>query len=116
MERKTMLIVGIVMVLGAVMAAVAVAQNTASENANPGDHQCTPEMMENMTIGNASGMAKNCAPEMMSSGDCENMADTATAGCGQMTADVTGNHMAGSNHCSSMDSGTASMMGTKAMA
>lgn len=113
MKRKTLFIIGAVMVLGAVLAAVAVAQNTDSQKAVIG-HECAPEMMENMTSNNASKMAKNCAPEMMESGNCD-MTDAAMTECSPMMADadnVTVNHMADPNHCSNMDSGMGSMMGT----
>ncbi len=114
MKRKTLFIIGAVMVLGIVLAAVAVAQNTDSPKA-VSNHECTPEMMENMTSNNASKMAKNCAPGMMKSGNCD-MADAAMAGCSPMMADadnVTVNHMADPNHCSNMGSGMGSMMGSK---
>lgn len=113
MNRKTLFIIGAILLFGAVLAAVAVAQNTDSQRAFTG-HECTPEMMENMASNNASEMVKNCAPEMMESGNCE-MADAAMAGCGSMRADaenVTENHMADPDHCSNMDTGMGSMMGT----
>lgn len=113
MKRKTLFIIGAILLFGAVLAAVAVAQNTDSQNA-AANHEYTPEMMENMASNNASEMVKNCAPEMMESGNCE-MADAAMAGCGSMTADadsVTVNQMADPDHCSNMDPGMGSMMGT----
>ncbi len=119
MERKTLYIIGGVLLFGAVLAAVAVAQNTDSQNAAT-NHECTPEMMENMKSNNASEMAKNCTPEMMDSGNCD-VAGAAMAGCSSMTADadsvtdaesVTGNHTADPSHCSNTGSGMGSMMGT----
>lgn len=108
MKRKTLFIIGIALVLGAVLAAVAMAQNTA--NKPTGNHECTPEMMENMAPKNASGyMTKNCAPEIMASEDCENMTDTAMAGCSSMAVNLTVNQTE-SNHCSNMDSSMSSMM------
>ncbi|MDD5472647.1 MAG: hypothetical protein PHU34_00705 [Candidatus Methanoperedens sp.] len=114
MERKTLFIIGAVLLFGAVLAAVALAQNTDSQNAAD-NHECTPEMMKNMSSNNASEMAKNCTPEMIKSGNCKNMPDGAMAGCGSMMANtnnVTGNHMADPSHCSNMNSSMDSMMGT----
>lgn len=119
MERKTLFIIGAVLLFGVVIAAVAVAQNTDSQNAAT-NHECTPEMMENMKSNNASEMAKNCTPEMMNSGNCD-VAGTAMAGCSSMMADadnvtdadsVTENQMTDPNHCSNMNTGMGSMMGT----
>ncbi len=119
MERKTVFIIGAVLLFGVVLAAVAVAQNTDSQNA-ANNHECTPEMMKNMVSNNASEMAKNCTPEMMESGNCD-VAGAAMAGCNSMMADadnvtdadgVTESHMADPNHCSNMNSSMGSMMGT----
>ncbi len=119
MERKTLFIIGAVLLFGVVLAAVAVAQNTDSQKAID-SHECTPEMMENMTSNSASEMAKNCTPEMMESGNCD-VAGAAMAGCSSMMADadnvtdadsVTENHMADPDHCSNAGSGMGSMMGT----
>ncbi|MFZ3058148.1 MAG: hypothetical protein WA102_00290 [Candidatus Methanoperedens sp.] len=119
MKRKTLFITGAVLLFGAVLAVAAVAQNTDSQSA-AANHECTPEMMENMASNNASEMAKNCTPEMMDSGNCD-VAGAAMAGCSSMMADagnvtdaenVTENHMADPNHCSNADSGMGSMMGT----
>lgn len=113
MERKTVFIIGAVLLFGVVLAAVAVAQNTDSQNAIS-NHECTPEMMNNMSSNNASEMAKNCTPEMMDSGNCD-VAGAAMAGCSSMMADtdsVTENHTADPNHCSNMNSSMGSMMGT----
>lgn len=119
MERKTLFIIGAVLIFGAVLAAVAVAQNTDNQKAID-SHECTPEMMENMKSNNASEMAKNCTPEMMDSGNCD-VTGAAMSGCSSMMADagnvtdadsVTENHMADPNHCSNMNSSMGSMMGT----
>jgi hypothetical protein len=111
MKRKTLFIIGAVLLFGAVIAVVAVAQNTDSQKAID-SHECTPEMMNNMTSNNASEMAKNCTPEMMDSGNCDT-AGAAMAGCSSMMTDtVTGNHMADPDHCSNAGSGMGSMMGT----
>lgn len=120
MKRKTLFIIGAILLFGAVLAAVAVAQNTDSQKAID-NHECTPEMMENMVSNNASEMTKNCVPEMMESGNCENT-DTAMAGCSSMMADadsvtdadsVNENHMPDPNHCSNMNSSMGSMIGTE---
>ena len=114
MERKKLFIIGAVLLFGAVIAAVAVAQNTDSQKAID-SHECTPEMMNNMTSNNASEMANNCTPEMMDSGNCD-VDSAAMAGCSSMmtdTGNVAKNHMADPDHCGDADSGTGSMMGTK---
>lgn len=103
MKRKTLFVIGIVLVSGVVLAAVAVAQNTTEKPKS--DHECTPEMMENMV--SKKDMANTCAPEMMTSGNCE-MTDTTMAGCSSMMVDTT--NQPESNHCSNMDSGMNSMM------
>ncbi len=118
MKRKTLFITGAVLLFVAVIAAAAVSQNTDSQETID-SHECTPEMMNNMTSNNASEMVKNCTPEMMDSGNCY-LDGAAMTGCSSMTADtdsvadadsVPGNHMADPNHCSDVGSGMGSMMG-----
>lgn len=71
--------------------AVALAQNSGEKKIDPEDHQCTPEMMEDM--------AKNCPEGMMQSGACENMMNSGNS------------DSKGKSHCDGMGSGTGSMMG-----
>lgn len=120
MERKTLFIIGAALLLGAVITAAAVAQNTDSQKAID-SHECTPEMMKNMSSNNASEMAKNCTPEMMDSGNCD-VDGAAMAGCSSMMADtdsvtdaenIIENHMADPDHCSNAGSGMSSMMGNR---
>lgn len=106
MRTKIMLMIAIVVLLGAVIAAAAVTMNTDYNKSNPGDHECTPEMME------AGNMSESCPADMMDSGDCENMSGTSMEGCSSMMEDVPENHMDDPDHCGNMgDAG--SMMGTK---
>lgn len=105
MNRKTVLIIGIlatIMVLGAV---VAFAQNSSEKKKDTENHECTPEMMEDM--------AKNCPEQMMKSGECENMMDSEKDHSGMMGNEKpTGenNGTEGENHCGDMDSDMGSMM------
>ena len=68
MKKKTVIVIGILGILIIFGAAVALAQNSSSEKTKDmGDHECTPEMMEDMS--------KNCPEQMMQSGECETMMD-----------------------------------------
>jgi hypothetical protein len=110
MKKKTMVIIGILGMLLAVGAmSVAMAQNTSSEKTNdPESHQCTPEMMGNMS--------KNCPQQMMQSGTHENMMN-ATNESSMMDNKPTGNtETTGADHCGGADSDMGSMMGAGATA
>src|SRR3989337_1975209 len=49
MKKKTVIVIGILMIMLVFGAAVALAQNTGSEKSKDlENHECTPEMMENM--------------------------------------------------------------------
>ncbi len=105
MKKKSVLVIAILGILLAFGAAVALAQNASEKTKDTENHECTPEMMENMS--------QKCPDQMMQSGACENMMNGAK-GCGEMI----GNKVpAGSNankervnHCGDMDSDTNSMM------
>ncbi len=107
MKKKTFLILGILGVLLVFGAAVALAQNANSEKTkNAENHECTPEMMEDMS--------KNCPEQMMQSGECENM-----MGGGKDHGNMMGNSDSEGNdvseetdHCGNMDSDMGSMMGS----
>jgi len=89
-------------------AAVALAQNSSSENRmDKEDHDCTPEMMEDMS--------KNCPEQMMESAECENMMDGAKGHRGMMGGSTTsGNAEAeDGDHCGDMGYDMGSMMGSK---
>ncbi len=105
MKKKTVLVMGILGVLLVFGAAVALAQNASDEKTkDAGNHECTPEMMENMP--------ENCPGQMMQSGACEDMMN-GTNGCNKMmdnskTAEDTETKENG--HCANMGSGMGSMM------
>ncbi|SNQ60130.1 hypothetical protein [Candidatus Methanoperedens nitratireducens] len=116
MEKKTMLVIGILgMLLAFGAMSVAMAQNTGDEKIKDAEnHECTLEMMENMI--------ENCPERMMQSGACGNMMNATNessmqAGCSEMM----GNSMPGAdtesketNHCGNMGSDMGSMMGSSA--
>ena len=106
MKRKTVLVIGILGILLVFGAALAVAQNTSSEKTKDGEnHECTPEMMKDMS--------KNCPEQMMKSGESEKMMNGEKGHSGMMgnekpSGGNTGT--AGENHCGDMDSDVGSMM------
>ncbi len=67
MKKKTIMVIGILGILMVFGVAVALAQNSSEKTKDAKDHECTPEMMEDMS--------ENCPEEMMQSGECENMMD-----------------------------------------
>ncbi len=108
MKKKTALVIGIIGILLVFGAAVALAQNTSSEKkGDVENHECTPEMMENMS--------EKCPEQMMKSGECENMIN-GEKGCGQMMGNEKppkGNSNATiKDHCKDMGSDMGSMMGS----
>ncbi len=107
MKKKTMLIIGILGIMLILGAVVALAQNSSNENTvDKEDHECTPEMMEDML--------KNCPEQMMQSSKCENMMDGEEGHSGMMGGNTTsGNAEAGDGeHCGNMGSDMGSMMGS----
>ncbi|NJD78449.1 MAG: hypothetical protein FIB08_15375 [Candidatus Methanoperedens sp.] len=109
MKKKSVLVIGMLGILLVFGAAVALAQNASEKTKDAENHECTPEMMENMS--------ENCPDQMMQSGACENMMDGAK-GCDEMMDNkvpaVSNANTEGENHCGDMDSDMNSMM-TKPM-
>ncbi len=103
MKKKTVSVIGILGMLLVFGAAVALAQNTSSEKTKDAeDHECTPEMMENMS--------ENCSEQMMQSGDCENMMN-GEKGCSEMMGSTASKTKAEeTDHCGDKDSDMGSMM------
>lgn len=107
MKKKTMLIIGILGIILILGAAVALAQNASNENRLvKEDHECTPEMMEDMS--------KNCPEQMMQSEECKNMMDDEIGHSGMMGGSTTSNNAEAGDgeHCGDMDSDMGSMMGS----
>lgn len=90
MKKKTMLVIGILGILLTVgTMSAAMAQSTGSNKIKEAQsHECTPEMMENMS--------KNCPEQMMQS---ETYAGSS--------------EIAGADHCEDMDSDKGSMMDSR---
>ena len=111
MKKRSVLVVGLLGVLLVFGAAVALAQNASEKTKDNENHECTPEMMENMP--------ENCPDQMMQSGDCENMMNGAK-GCGEMMGNSnnvpveSNTNTEKENHCGDMGSGMDSTM-TKPM-
>lgn len=105
MKKKTVLIMGILGVLLVFGAAVALAQNASNEKMKDSEnHECTPEMMENMP--------ENCPGQMMQSGACEDMMND-TNGCGKMMGNskpAGDTETKENSHCANMGAGMGSMM------
>src|SRR4030067_1783591 len=107
MKKKTMLIIGILGIILILGAAVALAKNASSEKTKDAEnHECTPEMMEDMS--------KNCPEQMMQSSECENMMNGEERQSGMMEDSTTsGNAETGDGaHCGDTGSGMGSMMGS----
>lgn len=100
MKKKTVLVIGILGLLLVFGAAVALAQNASEKKEVAEDHECTPEMMEDMS--------KNCPEQMMQS--CENMMN-GDEGCGEMMSGRDA-ESAENDHCTGMGSDMDSMMGS----
>jgi hypothetical protein len=98
MKKKTMLVIGILGILLAVGAmSVAMAQNSNYEKTKVVEnHECTPEMVENMS--------ENCPEQMMQSESHENMMN-GTSESSTMNTEATGE-----DHCGDMNSESGSMM------
>ncbi len=106
MRTKILLIIGTVILLGAVLAAAAVAENTDNNKSDPEDHECTPDMME------TGSMSQSCPTDMMDSGDCEKMLGAGMEGCSSMMEDASEGHMSDPDHCGNMGDDAGSMMGS----
>ncbi len=107
MKNKTMIIIGILVIMLIFGAAVALAQNSSNENiVNKEDHECTPEMMEDMS--------KNCPEQMMQSPECENMMNGEEGHSEMMGGSTTSGNTeaADGEQCGNMGSDMGSMMGS----
>ncbi|NJD53066.1 MAG: hypothetical protein FIB07_09395 [Candidatus Methanoperedens sp.] len=106
-----MLVIGILGILLSVGAmSVAMAQNTSDQKTKDMEnHECTPEMMENMS--------KNCPEQMMQSETHENMMN-ATSESSMMNNGNTeeSTEIAEADYCGDGDSDMGSMMGSSAVA
>lgn len=105
MKKKTVLVIGILATIIFFGAVVALAQNSSENKKDAENHECTPEMMTDMS--------KNCPGQMMKSGEGKNMMDNEKGHSGMMgnekpSGENTGT--AGENHCGDM--GSDSMMGS----
>jgi len=108
MKKKTMLVIGILGILLAVGAmSVAMAQSTSSSKTKDiQSHECTPEMMENMS--------KNCPEQMMQSGTYEGMMNATNESSMMNNSKPVVN--TGADHCGGANSDMGSMMGSRAIA
>ena len=105
MKRKTLLIIGIILVSGAVVAASALSQTSGNEMVTGSDeHECPIEMMDNME--SDSGLEsktdypmEDCEPGIMESGNCD-MSDLTMEECSSMMETDMINE---SDHCDDMD-------------
>ncbi len=107
MKMKNMFAIGILLavLLSIDAMSIAMAQNTSNENPKDKEtHECTPEMMENMS--------KNCPEQMMASGTNENMMNQ-TNRSSMMDKKAENNETAGADHCGDSDSGMSLMMASK---
>lgn len=111
MKRKTVLAIGILVTIMVIGAVVAFAQNSSENKKDTENHECTPEMMKDMS--------KNCPEQMMKSGEGKNMIDGEKGRSGMMDNKKPigeDNGTAGENHCGNMDSGIGSMMSSRGQA
>lgn len=83
MKRKTVLIIGILATIVIFGAVVGFAQNSSEKKKETENHECTPEMMEDM--------AKYCPEQMMKSGEGKNMMDGEKGRSGMMGGSTTSN-------------------------
>lgn len=109
MNRKTVLVIGILATIMLFGAVVALAQNSSENKKDTENHECTPEMMNDMS--------KNCPGQMMKSGEGKNMMngekghnDSGMMGNGKPAGENT--DPASGSHCGDTDPGTGSMMGS----
>lgn len=111
MKKKTMLVIGILGILLAVGAmSVAMVQNSSDEKTKDAQsHECTPEMMENMS--------ENCPEQMMQSETHESMMNATHESSMMNNGSIEeSTEEAGYDHCGDMDSDTDSTTGSSATA
>jgi len=107
MKKKTMLVIGILGILLVLGAVVALAQNTNDQRTKDEEnHECSPEMIENMS--------ENCPEQMMQSGACENMMNGEKGHSGMMggSSPASKTDTEETDHCGEMNSDMGSMMGS----
>lgn len=105
MKMKNMFVIGILGMLLAVGAmSAAMAQSTGSNKTKEAQsHECTSEMMENMS--------KNCPKQMMQSETYENMMNATNESSMMISGrQAESTKTAGADHCEDMDSDNGSMM------
>jgi len=105
MKRNTVLVIGILATIMLFGAAVALAQNSSENKKDTENHECTPEMMNDMS--------KNCPGQIMKSGEGKNMMDGEKSNSGMMGNEKPAGENtdpASGSHCGDMDSGMGSMM------
>jgi len=105
MKKKTLLIIGILGIILILGVAVALAQNASSEKTKEAEnHECTPEMMEDMS--------KNCPEQMMQSAECQNMMVGEKGHNGMMEGSTTSGNAEAEDgaHCGDKGSDMGSMM------
>ena len=105
MKRKTLFIIGMILISGAVVAASALSQTSGNEMATGSDeNECSIEMMDNMKSdseleSNTDYSMEDCEPEIMQSGNCD-MADLTMEECSSM---IGTDMISESDHCDDMD-------------
>jgi hypothetical protein len=105
MKRKTLLIIGIILISGIVVGASALSQSPDNEMVtDSGEHECPIEMMENMEPDNeqeskTNNSMEDCEPGMMESGNCD-MDNPTMQECGSMMGT---DMMSDPEHCDDMD-------------
>ncbi|CAG1004757.1 MAG: hypothetical protein OIN86_00380 [Candidatus Methanoperedens sp.] len=104
MKRKTVLVIGILAVIMLFGVIVALAQNSSENKKDTENHECTPEMMNDMS--------KNCPGQMMKSGEGKNMMEDEKGHSGMMGNEKPAGENtdpASGSHCGNMDPGIDSM-------
>ena len=103
MNRKTVLVIGILATIMLFGAAVALAKNSSDKKNDTENHECTPEMMNDMS--------KNCPGQMMKSGEGKNMMNGEKGHSGMMGNEKpAGEYTDPASHCGDMNSNMDSMM------
>jgi len=110
MKRKTLFIIGMILISGAVVAASALSQTSGNEMAIGSDeNECSIEMMDNMKSdselesntdeSNTDYSMEDCGPEIMQSGNC-GVFDLTIEECSSM---IGTDMISESDHCDDMD-------------
>lgn len=105
MKRKTLLLIGIILVSGVIVGASALSQSPDNKMAaDSGEHECQPGMMENMghdseLESKMNNSMEDCEPGMMESGNCDMYNPTMEECSSMMGSDM----MSDPEHCDDMD-------------